>query len=77
MGLGSCMMSLVEGLWLFFGSSMLFNPGTLTSRKGRNLKAPSFPASVCLMSALEVVPVKNDIKRCWNRFLKKELQAEH
>lgn len=29
------------------------------------------------MSALEVVPVKNDIKRCWDCFLKEELQAEH
>lgn len=29
------------------------------------------------MSALEVVPVKNDVERCWDCFLKEELQAEH
>lgn len=29
------------------------------------------------MSALEVVPVKNDVKRCWDYFLEEELQAEH
>jgi len=29
------------------------------------------------MSSLEVVPVKDDVERCWDSFLEEELQAEH
>lgn len=29
------------------------------------------------MSTLEVVPVKNDVERCWDCFLQEELQVEH
>lgn len=43
--------------------------------------AASSPASsvlgVCPTSALELVPVKNDLSGCWDGSVKEELQAEH
>ena len=53
------------------------NPQEREKSSGGSILPSKFCSRVCLASALELVPVKNDLTGCWDGSLKEELQAEH